>query len=404
MLETVREHALERVSSDGRLDDLRRRHAERFLELALNAERELAGPDQARWLDRLEREFDNIGAALDWLLASGRAEDALRGTAALTRFWRAHGHVSEARRWLAVGLDLAGDTSPDVRADALWAAARQATAQSDWDAAVPMLEEALGFFRTRDRGRETIFALSELGFIALRRGESERAAALCDEALGLARDLGDARATSGVLAILIDVARTKGEHERALAYAEETVELRRALGDPLAMADATYHLGVAAFGADDPERAETAFEETLALAQALGDSLYTAASLCMLGTIGLLQDDLENVLARLEESLAIYAVLADDRSTAECLCALGGYAAASGHFEQAARLWGAADAARGSRPLEYAEPHIEARFTPVLVESLGGERLEELRAEGRESGYEKLLADPRDVLASRGAE
>jgi predicted ATPase/class 3 adenylate cyclase len=404
MLETVREHALERVRTDGMLDELRRRHADRFLELALHAESELAGPEQARWLDRLELEFDNIGAALDWLLASGRAEDALRGTAALTRFWRAHGHVSEARRWLAVGLDLAGATSPDVRADALWAAARQATAQSDWDAAVPMLEEALGFFRTRDRRRETIFALSELGFIALRRGESEQAAALCDEALGLARDLGDARATSGVLAILIDVARTRGEHERALAYATETVELRRALGDPLAMADATYHLGVAAFGADDPERAESAFEETLALAQALGDSLYTAASLCMLGTMGLLRDDLENVLSRLEESLAIYAVLADDRSIAECLCALGGYAAATGRAEQAARLWGAADAARGSRPLEYAEPRIEARFTPVLVESLGVERLEELRAEGRASGYEKLFADPRDVVASRGAE
>jgi tetratricopeptide (TPR) repeat protein len=207
-----------------------------------------------------------------------------------------------------------------------------------------------------------------------------------------------------VLAILIDVARTRGEHERALAYATETVELRRALGDPLAMADATYHLGVAAFGADDPERAESAFEETLALAQALGDSLYTAASLCMLGTMGLLRDDLENVLSRLEESLAIYAVLADDRSIAECLCALGGYAAATGRAEQAARLWGAADAARGSRPLEYAEPRIEARFTPVLVESLGVERLEELRAEGRASGYEKLFADPRDVVASRGAE
>jgi predicted ATPase/class 3 adenylate cyclase len=404
MLETVREHALERVQAEGKLADLRQRHADRFLELALNAESELAGPDQARWLDRLEREFDNIGAALDWLLASGRAEDGLRATAALTRFWRAHGHVSEARRWLEVGLDLAGDMSPDVRADALWAAARQATAQSDWDAARPMLEEALGFFRTRDRRRETIFALSELGFIALRRGESERAAALCDEALGLARDLGDARATSGVLAILIDVARTRGEHERALAYAKETVELRRALGDPLAIADATYHLGVAAFGADDRKRAEAAFEETLALAQALGDSLYTAASLCMLGTIGLLRDDLENVLARLDQSLAIYAVLADDRSTAECVCALGGYEAASGHFEQAARLWGAADRLRGGSPLEYAEPAIEARFLPDLLQKLGEERFAELRAEGRQLGYEGVISPSREVVASRSSE
>jgi predicted ATPase/class 3 adenylate cyclase len=404
MLETVREHALERVRSEGRIDELRRQHAERFLELALNAESELAGPEQARWLDRLEREFDNLGAALDWLLASGRAEDALRATAALTRFWRAHGHVSEARRWLAVGLDLAGDTSTDVRADALWAAARQATAQSDWDAAVPMLEEALALFRAETRRRETIFALSELGFIALRRGNSDRAASLCDEALGLARDLGDPRAISGVLAILIDVARTREEHEGALEYAKEAVELRRALGDPLLIADATYHLGVAAFDAGDAERAEAAFEETLELARALGDALYTAASLCMLGTIGLLREDLEKVLARLEESLAIYAVLSDDRSTAECVCALGGYAAATRHAEQAARLWGAADRLRGDSPLEYAEPAIEARFRPDLLEKLGEERFAELRAEGRQLGYEGVIAASREVVASRMSE
>ena len=404
MLETVREHALERGRWEGGLDELRRRHAERFLELALNAESELAGTDQARWLDRLEREFDNLGTVLDWLLVSGRAEDALRATAALTRFWRAHGHVSEARRWLAIGLDLASDTSPDVRADALWAAARQATAQSDWEAAVPMVEEALALFRTARRRRETIFALSELGFIALRQGDSERAATICDEALAFARDLGDPRAISGVLAILINVARTQGDHDDALAFAEEAVELRRALGDPLLIVDATYHLALAAFDADDLERAEAAFEETLALARSLGDSLYTAASLCMLGTLGLLRDELGNVLARLEESLAIYAGLSDDRSTAECICALGGYAAATGHAKQAARLWGAADRLRGDSPLEYGEPAIEARFRPDLLEKLGEEPFAELRAEGHQLGYEGLIAASREVVASQSSE
>jgi predicted ATPase/class 3 adenylate cyclase len=404
MLETVREHALDCLQMAGKLDDLRQRHADRFLELALNAESELEGPDQSRWLDRLEREFDNVGGALDWLLASGRAEDALRATAAVSRFWRAHGHVSEARHWLAAGLDLAGEISPDLRADGLWAAARQATAQSDWDAAAPMLDEALALFRARKRPRETVFALSELAFVALRQDDSARAADLCDEALEMARDLGDPRAISGVLAILISVARTRGDHDRALAFSEEAVELRRALGDPLLITDATYNLGVAAFGAGDPERAEATFEETLTLARTLGDSLYTAASLCMLGTIGLLRGDLANVLPRLEESHAIYAVLADDRSTAECVWALGGYAAATGDAEQAARLWGAADRLRGGSPLEYAEPAIESRFRPELVEKLGEERLAELRAEGARIGYEGAIAASRPVVGSRSPE
>jgi predicted ATPase/class 3 adenylate cyclase len=404
MLETVREYAVDRLRTEDRLDEVHGEHAKHFLELALSAEAELSGPDQIEWLNRLESEHDNLTTTLDWLLASGRVEDALRAVSALERFWRAHAHVGEARRWLALGLDLAADASPEVRADAQWTAARQAAGQSDWDAAVPMLEEALSYFRHGGRVREEVFALSELGFIALRRDDPERAEQLCDEALTLARSLGDGRATSAVLAILSDVARTRGDHERAVACAEEALELRRFLGDPMAIIDSTYHVGVAAFAAGDLGRSDEAFEATLEHARLLGDALYTAAALCMLGTTGLLSDDLSLVAERMNESLAIYVELDDDRSRAECLSALGAYACATGHPEEAARLWGAGDAARGSRPLEYAEPAIEARFTPLLIEALGGERFAELRAEGRRAGYEKLVADLRDVVASSGAE
>ena len=404
MLETVREHARDRLASEGLLDELRGRHADRFLELARQAEGELVRPDQAQWLDRLETEFDNIRVALDWLLSSGRAADALSAIAALERFLRSHGHISTARALLSVGLALGSELPADVRADALWTSARQAAAQSDWDAAVPPLEEALGLFREQRRGRELVFALAELGFVALRRGEAERAEALCEEALAVARTLEDPRATSGALNILVDVARTQGDRERALALAEEAVALRRTLGDEMLVADSTYHLGVAAFELGDLDRADEAFETSLALAVDLGDALYKAANLCMLGTISVLRNDLTRASERLRGSLAIYTELEDRRSTAECLCALGAYAAAAGHSEEAARLWGGADSARGESPLEYAEPVIEARFTPVLVEALGAERFAELRAEGRRLGYERVLAESRELVASTRAE
>jgi len=402
MLETVREDALARLAAEGRLENLRERHAQCFVALAVAAETELEGPDQGRWLDRLERELDNIRAALDWCLTSGRVEDALRAVSSLERFWRAHGDVSEARRWLSIGLGLSEGISAETRADALWTAARQATAQSDWEAAEPYLEEALGLFRGQGRGREVVFALSELGSIALHRADVGAAEERCEEAIAIARELGDPRAESGAMSILADVARTKGEHERALALSEEAVELRRALGDPLLITDSTYHIGIAAFGAGDLERAEHEFEATLSLAHEVGASpLYTGAALCMLGTISLLKDDLSLALDRLQESLAIYTDLEDRRSTAECVCALGGYAAATDEPEQAARLWGAADLLRGNSPLEYAEPVIESRFRPGLVASLGDERFAELRAEGARLGLESVLAERDLVDASR---
>ena len=404
MLETVREDAVARLADNGTLDDLRRRHAERFLELTRAAADELAGAYLAEWLERVEHELDNIRVALDWCFSSGRVEEALGAISALERFWRAHGHVSEARRWLSLGLALAADASPEVRADALWTAARQATAQSDWRAAEPLLEDALDLFREQGRGREVIFALSELGSVALRRNDPGRAAALCEEALGLARTLGDARATSGTLTILAEVSRSQGDHERALALGEEAASLRRALGDPLLIADSMYHLGVAAFESQDLNRAEDAFETSLSLARELGDALYTGAALCMLGTIALLRDDLSLASDHLRESLGIYTEVEDRRSTAECVCALGGYAAASGEPEEAARLWGAADLLRGDNPLEYGEPAIEARFLPGLIESLGFERYSKLRAEGKRLGHERVLADSRAVVASQSAE
>ena len=382
MLETVREFAIECLHTAGALDDLRTRHAEHFLELALAAESELAGEDQIEWLNRLEGEYDNLTATLDWLLSSGRAEDALRAVSALDRFWRAHAHVSEARRWLALGLELTVDLPADTRADALWAAARQAAGQSDWDAAVPLLEEAVSLFRARKRHKEEVFALSELGYIALRRGDRGLATAHCEQALALARELGDTRATSGVLTSLADIARTREDHQQALAYSEEALTLRRELGDSLLVIDSTYHVGIAAFGAGELDRAVSAFEEVLTLARARRDALYTAAALCMLGTVGLLRGELARSLGQLNESLAIYIGLVDDRSTAECLCALGGYAAAVDRPEDAARLWGAADRLRGDSPLEYAEPAIEERFASTVMRALGAERYAALRAEG----------------------
>ena len=400
MLETVREVAIARLVSDGRLDDLRRRHAERFLELAIAAEDELAGPDQARWLERLERELDNLRAALDWLLSSGRVEDGLRAMSALGRFWRAHGHSSEARRWLSLGLGLTYDVPPDVRADALWTAARQAAAQSDWDAAGPLLEAALPLFRERGREREVVFTLSELAFISVRQDELERAATLSEEALAVARQLGDGRAMSGALISLGEALSLRGDHAVALAHYEEAVALRRALGDPLLVADSMYYLGVAAFLAGDTPRAREALEESLALARDLGEALHTAESLYMLGELDLLGGDAQTAEERIRESLAIHTELEASRHRAACLLALGGVAASRGAHEQAALLFGAAEALYGNSSLEAPERKVVDRFRPQLEAALGEEHFEELKAKGVRMGFEVHMLE----LASAGVE
>ena len=350
MLETVREHALACLAERDALGDLRRRHAERFLALALTAESELTGTNQAEWLERLEREFDNIGSTLDWLLSAGRVEDALRASAALSRFWRGHGHVTEARRWLALGLDLAHEVPPGVRADALWAAARQASAQSDWEAAREQLESALPLFRASGRSREVAFTLSELAFIAIRLDDVDRAADLCEEALAIARELDDPRAVSAALLTLAESRSLQGEHTKALEHDEEAVAIRRALGDPLLVTNAVHNLGWVALLAGDATRARAAFEESLGRARELGDTLHTAEALRLLGELDLFDADADSAEERILESLALVTEVGSELDRAACLVGLGGVEALRGRRHEANRLFTDAADLRGGAP------------------------------------------------------
>jgi predicted ATPase/class 3 adenylate cyclase len=77
MLETIGEFALERLEERGELEELRRRHAEYYLERARAVERLIRSPRAARALDELERDHGNLRVALEWLSA-GTSDRPLR--------------------------------------------------------------------------------------------------------------------------------------------------------------------------------------------------------------------------------------------------------------------------------------------------------------------------------------
>ena len=397
MLETVREDALVRLAAEGKLDDLRERHAECFIALAVAAETELEGPDQKRWLDRLERELDNIRAALDWCLTSGRAGDVLRAVSSLGRFWMAHGHVTEARGWLSHGLAVGEDVPPAVRARALMTAAHQATAQSDWDTAGPLLDEAYVLFEQAGLGRERVFALALRSWVYLMQDEVESAKRFAHEALAVANDLGDDRASSLALMGLGDVHSAQGEHEHAIARYGEAVALRARMGDPLLEADAVYYVGMAAFRAGDLARARQEFEKALASARELGEATHTAAAQFMLAELDILEGEPASARTRASESLALYSDLEDNRSRARCLVILAATAVAEGSYEAAARTLGAADAARGDDPPDEFERPLLDRYAPELGDALGEARVAALGAAAARVPIDDLL---REVVAT----
>jgi predicted ATPase/class 3 adenylate cyclase len=382
MLETVREHALRELEVAGRLHAVRDRHAGHFLEVVQEAAAELERKDQRKWLDRLELELDNLRSCFMWLLSSGREVEVLQAASSLGPFWRAHGHVSEARNLLTKAIVQAPGLPDETHADALWWSARLAAAQDDTAAEVPLLEEALELLREMHLPEKTAFVLGELGWIALQEGDRTRAEALCNEALALARTTGDARTISGQLNYLADVHSSRGDHAGALVAHEEALALRRTLDDPMLVVNSTYNLGIAAWENGEVERSRQAFEDAHARAADLGDVLHGTAAEFMLAELDLGSGHLDDAERRIRRCLARYSELENERSQSECLVVLGGIASARGHKEQGARLFGAAEALRSGQPPNRFEAPVLDRYVPQLRELLGHERVEALLEEG----------------------
>ncbi len=106
MLETIREYGWEALAERQEREAIQAAHAAYYLALAEEAERALGGPQQLLWLERLEREYDNLHAALHWLRLQGSrvegggeaAEQALRLEIALSWFWIMRGYQNDGRR------------------------------------------------------------------------------------------------------------------------------------------------------------------------------------------------------------------------------------------------------------------------------------------------------------------
>jgi predicted ATPase/DNA-binding SARP family transcriptional activator len=127
MLETIREFGRERLAASGEEDLIRRQHALFFLSLA-----EQQNPHDTGW-ERLDRDYDNLRAALEWC---GEQEDgtlALRLAGAMTNPWLGRGRLTEGRQQLSRVLSREDTQEPTAeRARALNLAGMLAGASGDY--------------------------------------------------------------------------------------------------------------------------------------------------------------------------------------------------------------------------------------------------------------------------------
>jgi len=345
MLETVREYALDLLEESGEAADLRMRHAAYYLALAEEAEPKLTGPEQAAWLDRLEREHNNLRAALRRSRDGGKVKVGLRLAAALWRFWYMRGYLSEGRDWLEsilAAAPLSAGSDKGARARALNGVGVLAYMQGDYRQATKSYEESLALRRELGDTRGVGASLYNLGNLARDQGDLARAAALLEESLTLYRGLGDTWLIAGALHGLGEVARYQGDLERAATLLQESLVLRRTLGNRQAIAISLDALSNVALARGEFEHAEMLYVESSALYEALRDAQGQAHALNNLAKVRRFQGNYRQAFLLYAKSLRLYRSLGKKLGMAWCLEGIAGVATVSGQKVQAARLFGAA--------------------------------------------------------------
>jgi predicted ATPase/DNA-binding CsgD family transcriptional regulator len=289
LLETVRQYGRERLEESG--DEVERRHARFYVGLAEEAEGELSGSDQARWLTLLQTEHDNLRAALSWSLGEQRDPGlGVRLAAALWPFWFARGYLSEGRRWLESALFQSGRAAPHARAKALNGAGWLATFQDEYGAAKRLIEEGLALYRELEDKEGIASSIAYLGFVAVLGQRTDvPLASLLEEAARLKPKLQDRRTVANLLVLDGLVALGRGDLEQAVALNEEGLALFREVSDVLGVVACLTNIGLMMLAQDDYERSATLLREGLRLAWGLDHKLYIQYSILGLAGVAVSQ-------------------------------------------------------------------------------------------------------------------
>ena len=378
MLEPIRQFARERLRDAGEEEPTCRRHAQYFCDLAERAGRELEGrSEQSAWADRLDRELDDLRAALDWTeRAPDGAITGLRLTTALWRFWEMRWQIDEGLARLATALGRSRGLAPALRAKALNAAGNLARDARAYDLATAYHEECLRIRRdlggVRGDVREIAVSLNNLGVIARDLGDAERTQALCQESLELFRQAGDLHGSAIALISLGLAAGLLGDSATGRSRLEESLALFRAEGDSWHTAWVLIYLADLVVADHELASARSLATQALEMHRQTRDAWGVSAAFAVLGRADRAEDALSSAGRRFLDALDAAVEGRVERAIPGVLDDLADVLLRSGERQWAARLAGTADAWRETGGLGPASRDEVLREAGDAVRALGG--------------------------------
>jgi predicted ATPase/class 3 adenylate cyclase len=219
LLETIRQYAAERLAEAGEVIVTRDRHLDHFLVVVQSLGVFYQWGDGV-FFQVLTADQDNFRTALEWSLARGKGDAAMRLAGALAWFWANERRFNEGCAWLMRALATDTDVTAETRSQTLAVLAHLVLQQGDPDRAWSLMEESRAFADSTGQARVQSTALFLSGRLALQRGEAARAKGLLEEARAGFESIGWSAGTAWCRFEKGWVALARGDREAAVAAFE----------------------------------------------------------------------------------------------------------------------------------------------------------------------------------------
>ena len=266
MLETTRQFAREKLFDSNEGLDMFEKHLKYYLELVEHADKEIHGPDQVEWADRLEREVANIRVALGWCVSEQLVEPALRLLNSLAWSWYLRDHMQEFDTWFDRILALPKVTDyPALYAGLLNWQGLFCWLTNDLLEAHSVLHESREIWLNLGLNGEMGLAwtLLNLGELADIEGNSKEAVLLYERGLDLYRKHDALWGMANALVNLGEIATAQDDYEQALSLFEEGLDLFHQLGDVWGSGRTSQMKGYLFMKQGKYEKAQQSFEQFL---------------------------------------------------------------------------------------------------------------------------------------------
>jgi predicted ATPase len=295
MLETVREYAEELLLGGSDESDTRERHGLYFRDFARTAGVELTGTNEAEWVEQLKADLPNIGAALNWALATYRISVATDIIFPLQLMQFAFDETIGT--WSELVLSYPHPEQDPRRPGVLAFACYVRYFYRGNSEAAELVRELLETTRSADLAIQVTVLNLACG-LALLNGWPF--APLTERYLEAARQFNDPFHLVHARSASVWARHLDGEN--ALDEAEDVVRYARTLGNPSALAIALQAHAMAAV-ANAPERALVMLDESIAAAAAVRSDFTENVSRSMRSTLLVSSLDPKTVIDVMLESL-----------------------------------------------------------------------------------------------------